>query len=487
MDPVWSLVLKAPAPGSRSITRQLYGQFKQGIQQGRVAAGQKLPGTRALALSLGVGRNTVIAVYEMLLSEGHVGVRAGAGYTVLNIPVRPAAALPARAGLDQTLNGAYRGLPPLDERATTPRWRHDFRLGLPEKRSLHFEVWRRLSARALRSLGRRDVGYASPQGEPALREAIAAHVSFARAVACNSQQLVVTAGAQQAFDLLARVLVTPGKTVVAVEDPGYPPLRAAFAAAGAVLMPVPVDHEGICVDRVPKDARVICVTPAHQFPLGTVMSLPRRRQLLDHAQRSGAVIIEDDYDGEFRFDHRPLDALQTLDEAQRVFFVGTFSKSLFPALRLGYVVAPPWAVPALALAKQRADWHCNLLAQQTLATFITEGHLARHVRQMLKLYAARRAALLQGIDELLGDWLQPLPGSAGLHLAAQALRPLDGRRVVAHASGAGVRVDSITDYGAGPPGLLFGYGAIDVAAVRPGLRILRQVLDSAAAQTPQRS
>lgn len=316
------------------------------------------------------------------------------------------------------------------------------------------------------------MGYASAQGQPALREAIAAHVSLTRAVSCSGDDVLVTSGAQQAFDLLARVLVTPGRTVVAVEDPGYPPACRAFEAAGARIVRVPVDGEGLVVERLPPQAQVICVTPSHQFPLGCVMSPRRRAELLAFAQRQRAVIVEDDYDAEFRYAGRPLDALQTLDRDGTVCYVGTFSKSLFPALRLGFVVPPRWALAALVAAKERTDWHSNLLAQDTLAAFMAEGHLARHVRKMRALYAQRRTALLQGLENDWAGRLTALPGEAGLHLAARTAPQVDAERLVERARAAGIGLSSLARYGAAPhtpAGVLFGFGAITPAAIHAGL------------------
>jgi GntR family transcriptional regulator/MocR family aminotransferase len=296
------------------------------------------------------------------------------------------------------------------------------RLGLPDPHLFPHDDWRRLAGRTRRRLDRTNGGYGDARGSEALRKAIAGHVSVTRAVACGPGDIVVTHGAQQAFDLIAKVLVEPGRTVVALEEPGYPPMRGAFAQAGAVLAPVAVDEDGLVAEAIPPDAAIVCVTPSHQFPLGAAMSPARRQALLAFAERADAVIVEDDYDGEFRFETRPLDALQTLDRAGRVIYVGTFSKSLSPDLRLGFAVCPPWALDALARAKQLSDWNCAVADQEALAEFIAEGRLTRHVRRMRKIYGDRRRLLLAGLNEHCRDWLTPLPALAGLHVAAR-LRP----------------------------------------------------------------
>ena len=477
------LEIALPARGSRSLTRSLHGQLRAAIRCGRLAPGLRLPATRALAQHLGISRNSVVAAYELLAVEGHIAARTGSGHYVADAARNaPARATPAPARpREQALNVQHRGLAGLGDMVDPPRFPFDFRLGVPDTRSLPFDAWGRLSSRALRAFARREPGYAGAAGQPALREAIAAHVSFTRAVACGADDVLVTAGAQQAFDLLARVLVTPGKTVVAMEDPGYPPARAAFTAAGAVIVPVPVDDEGLRVDRLPRRAHVVYVTPSHQFPLGCVLSTERRRQLLAWARQRGAVIVEDDYDGEFRFDNRPLDALQTLADDESVFYVGTFSKTLFPALRVGFAIAPSWARAALRVARQRSDWHGNLPVQDTLAAFIAEGHLARHVRRMRATYGERRSLLLEGVQQRLDRWLVPAPGCAGLHIATRCVAGMDAARVADRARARGVNVDTIGRYAQGrdvADGLLFGYGAIEAAAIPPALRILEDVLAS---------
>jgi GntR family transcriptional regulator/MocR family aminotransferase len=474
MDPLFELEIHLPEPGSRSLLRELHGQLKAAVLDGRLKPGLQLPATRALADHLGISRNTAVAAYDLLLSEGYIVARAGAGNFVSDVLPAP----PRRAATrhepahDARLNALARSLAAMAPSAPPPKPRFDFEVGVPDIALLPVDIWNRLAARSLRTLSRRLMSYGPPDGQPHLREAIAGHVSFARAVSCSADNIVVTNGAQQAFDLLARILVTPGRTVVAVESPGYAPTRAAFEAAGAKIVPVRVDVDGLMVERLPTDARVICVSPAHQFPLGGVLPAPRRVALLDFARTHNAVVIEDDYDGEFRFGGRPLDALQTLDRTGSVFFVGTFSKSLFPALRIGFVVAPPWALRALVAAKQRADRHSNLLAQDTLAAFIAEGYLARHVRKMRGIYAGRRQLLLDGLQRDFSGWLTPIPSTAGLHLAALARPGTDVEAWVARALEQGVGVYSIRSYldgRTGPRGLLFGYGAIDEASIAQGL------------------
>jgi len=483
MDPVFEFPIVLPARDSRGLLRALHAQLRAALLDGRLKPGLRLPSTRKLARAYRVSRNTAVAAYDLLSSEGYLVSRRGSGVFVADV-------LPRR--VERKTSGSLRS----DDRRLNPLWRrtpppmmappgsatlHDFRLGVPDTALFPFAIWRRLSARAMRTSSKSQAGYSDPRGRRALREAIAQHVSFARAVACGPDDIVVTSGAQQALDLLARILVTPGRTVVAIENPGYPPLRAAFAAAGAKLVPVRVDAEGLDVERLPRDARVVCVTPSHQFPLGSAMSAQRRAALLEFARAREAVVIEDDYDGEFRFGGRPLDALQTLDRAESVFYVGTFSKSLFPTLRIGYVVAPPWAQGALAAAKQIADWHCGLVAQDTLAAFIGEGHLARHVRRMRRVYAGRRDALLAGLAEF-GERLTPVPSIAGLHLCALLPRAVDADEIVAAARRHDVGVSSLRDYYHGTAarsGIAFGYGTIDERGIVEGLARLRRVMPRA--------
>lgn len=455
----------------------LHRTLRAAILDGRLAGGFRMPATRTLASQLRISRNTVSAAYDLLVAEGYLSPRARARPMVAGVaPRRPrtgTAAQPAGMRFARFLRAPR---PPGQVAPKLPE--RSFRLGIPEHRQFPHALWRQLVARVLRAEEKKPFRYPPPAGLPALREAIAQHVAFTRAVACSADDVVVTAGAQQAFDLLARLLVTPGKTRVAVENPGYPPLRAALASAGAELLPVPVDSEGLRVERIPPRVDIVCVTPSHQSPTGAMLSLPRRTALLEFARRHEAVIIEDDYDGEFRFGVRPLDALQTLDRAGCVFYVGTFSKSLFPGLRKGFVVAPPWARDALRAVLACTGPHCDTITQAALAAFIIDGHMARHVRKLLPIYARRRDAVLQGLADL-SDWLEPVPSGAGLHTSGCLRDPARAETFVTqmrrHAPGA----QAWGEYAFAPmprPGVVFGYGAIDADEIVARLRALRRAL-----------
>jgi GntR family transcriptional regulator/MocR family aminotransferase len=264
-----------------------------------------------------------------------------------------------------------------------------------------------------------------------------------------------------------------------MEDPGYPPMRVAFAAAGAKVVPVGVDAEGLKVEELPSEARIICVCPSHQFPLGASMSLRRRQALLAFAREKRAVIIEDDYDGEFRYDGMPLESLRSADSDDVVFYIGTFSKCMLPALRLGFVVAPPWAMRTLIAVKNSLDWHCPTPIQLGVARFIAEGHLKRHVRKLRELYQARRSLLLDTLDKDFADSLLPIPSFYGIHVAALTRKSVDLDKLADRLLSHHVKIHSLNRYFAGAPtqsGLIFGYGAVDLTEIRRGLSVLKQAL-----------
>jgi GntR family transcriptional regulator/MocR family aminotransferase len=477
MEHVFDLPLHLPGRDSRRLLQSLHAQLRTAILDGRLKPGLRLPPTRILAARYGIGRNTAIAAYDLLLGEGHIVSRRGAGTYVAGVRARAKPRKPAESNpRAESINPFWKNAAPTSTRWPQPP-RFDFGAGIPDVGSFPLAIWRKLYARTLRTLRER-ARYGDSHGQSALRAAIAGHVSFARAVACTAEDVLVTSGAQQAFDLISRVLVTRKQTRVAVEDPGHLPVRAAFAAAGAHIVPVPVDDEGIRVDRIPAKVRVVCVSPSHQFPSGCTMSMARRAALIDFAARQGAVIIEDDYDGEFRFSEHATDALQTLDRSESVFYVGTFSKSLFPGLRLGFTIAPAWAMEPLAAVRQSTDWHSDVDRQDVLAAFISEGHLARHMRRMRGVYGARRELLLNELRQTFADRLDIVPSTAGLHLCARARLGYDTEALVERARQNGLRIESLRRFQIerrARPGLIFGYGAIDAAQIPKGLSLLQRL------------
>ncbi len=481
MEPVFSFPLELDKARDGPLAAALHSRLKGAIFDGRLPAGTALPAQRKVAAALGIARNTVVHAYDLLVAEGYAVPRPGAKAVVADVAVRRAPVRPGAtaAGADVRLNPVWQqsALAPELPRQLPPR---SFRVGIPEHQYFPHDVWRRLSAKALRTGSKSGFSYPPTEGLAELRQAIAGHVAFARAVVCSAHDVVVTSGAQQAFHLLARLLVTPHATRVAVEEPCYPSLRKAFLAAGAQLVPIPVDDEGLCVDQLPSGVNVVCVSPSHQSPTGAQMSLQRRAALLRFARSHNAVVIEDDYDGEFRYDGRPLDALQTMDSDGRVFYVGTFSKSLFPALRKGFVVAPHWATETLVNVKQCVDGPCDATTQSVLAAFIREGHLARHVRRMQPIYQERRQRLLDGLARDLSPWLMPIPGEAGLHLCARMVQPRQASRTMALAREHLPGCQSTAEYAMGSlraPALIVGYGVMDAAGIAPALRRLRKALE----------
>jgi GntR family transcriptional regulator/MocR family aminotransferase len=457
---------------SDRLSAGVYDQLRAAILDGRLRPGDALPATRAFAQRLDVSRNTVSNAYQRLIAEGFLIGRVGAGTFVSDqVPALHPRRAPGQSPLRP--RPAWR-VPARDDAASADDASHDFRIGVPDAKLFPWDVWRRLVARQLRPARTRAAGYAEPGGHPRLREAIARHVGLARAVRAGADDVVVTSGAQQAFDLVARVLVDRN-TCVAVEDPGYPPAHRAFAAAGARIARVPVDEHGLVVERLPSHARIVYVTPSHQFPLGMAMSLPRRLALLEWAERHDAAIVEDDYDSEFRFDGRPLEPLQSLDRNGRVLYVGTFSKVLLPALRLGFVIAPAPLVPPLRAARSVADAHGSQALEAALAELIDDGLLARHVRRVSRTYRERRDRLIAALTRDLGDELTVLPASAGLHVAAWfADRTLDTDALRSAALASGVAVEPLAPYyhHRARAGLALGYGTIPRSKIDDGIRRL---------------
>jgi len=464
----------------RDLAGQIYRGLRARILDGRLRDGEQVPPTRELARRLGVSRNTVSVAYAWLTAEGLLVGHGRAGSFVQNaLRERGPRARPV-SGVKLRPRAVWSALrvPP----QSGPPAPYDFRVGIPDATLFPYETWRRLMARQLRATAM-TAAYADPAGHPELREAVARHVGVSRGVRAEASDVLITHGAQQALDLVGRVLLEAGDRV-AVEEPGYPPARLLFQSLGARVVPVPVDSEGLEVRALPDDARLVYVTPSHQFPLGIVMSPARRRALLDWAGRRDAVIVEDDYDSEFRFGGRPLETLHGLDRSGRVLYVGSFSKVLLPALRLGFLIAPPSLQRELRLAKQVTDWHSQFPAQAALARFIDTGALSQHLRKTRRVYEQRHARLSEGLTRHFADALEQLPSAAGLHLCATF--PRGGarleRQLSQRARDAGIGVEELSRYFAGPPtrhGWVLGYGGVTADRIDEGLRLLRSRLGGA--------
>lgn len=467
---------------NQPLFQQIYEHLRAAILDGRLSPGDRLPSSREFAASLGVSRNTASAAFDHLTGEGYLASRPGVGTFVSSAVARRLVTPPRDRASPLRIVPFWRhDSTNVPDFATVRQAEYDFRVGIPDATGFPYPTWRRLLDEATRPSAGLGGIYSDPAGPLELRQAIAHYLGVARGLQINATDVVVTNGVQQAVNLIAQVLVEPGD-VVAVEDPGYPPVRRAFEAARATVVGIPVDEEGLVVDALPDNARIAYVTPAHQFPLGVRMSLPRRSALLEWAHRVNAAVLEDDYDTDFRYAGRPVDPLHALDRAGRVIYVGSFSKTMAPALRLGYAVLPHGLAGPVRRARFIADWHGPLGPQLALARFIDEGRLGAHVRRMRRTYEARRNRIAAVLDaELPGDLVR-IPNLAGLHLAAWA-RDAGHDEVdswVERAAGRGVAVQALHDFAETPtrPGLLLGFGAIPLDRIEAGLRRLRGTIRS---------
>ncbi|KDN18143.1 MocR-like pyridoxine biosynthesis transcription factor PdxR [Amycolatopsis rifamycinica] len=463
--------------GRGDLSVRIYRQLRDAVLDGRLRAGERLPPTRELARRLAVSRNTVAVAYDRLTADGFVTGRVGAGtYVCAELPAPKPRNAPSTRG--PRPKAVWRSLPPpAAEAVAVPRF--DFRVGIPDATLFPLDTWRRLLARELRDTAGL-AHYAEPGGHPGLRAAIARHVGVSRSVRAGADDVLVTQGAQQALDLLCRVLLEPGDRV-AVEEPGYRMAGLLFASHGAEVVGVPVDGEGLDVAALPSRTKLVYVTPSHQFPLGTPMSLARRTALLAWAGRAGAVVVEDDYDSEFRFSDRPLEPLQSLDRDGRVAYVGSFSKTLLPMLRLGFLIAPASLRDALHHARRLSGRHGDLPAQAALAGFIDEGLFARHLRRATKVYADRHERITTTLDRVFAGRLTRVPSAAGLHLCALADDDTDLAPVVSRAAAAGAAIQTLPDLSGGFPrqGVVLGYGSIPLDSIDAGLAVLDAAWGSA--------
>ena len=481
---------------SGPLYRRVYLALKARIRSGGLGPTARVPSTRALARDLGVSRNTVMAAYEQLAAEGYLVSRhrgatsvAGAG------PPRPGPA-PGRAAPERpaAVSAYARRLTARLDRAPSrppgprPALRYDFRYGRPAVDEFPREIWRRLLGAHARRASSDALGYGSPAGHGSLRAALSEYLGRARGVASDPDRIVVVNGTQQALDLIARVLLDPGDGAV-VEEPHYPGATIVFEAVGARLLRVPVDAGGLDPARLPSAAerpRLAYVTPCHQFPSGVIMPLERRLALLRWASRVGAWVVEDDYVSEFRYEGHPLEALQSLDRDRRAIYMGSFSKTLFPALRVGYLVLPRALVRPFLAAKWAADRFSAPLYQEALAEFITSGQFERYLRRAGARNAGRRRALIAALRERLGGRVEIAGENTGVHLVVwlNDVPPRELGALIARAARAGVGIYPVAPFYAEPPrraGLLFGYAALTEGEIRAGVRRLADLLQAPAA------
>ena len=468
---------------------QLYRGLRTAILAGQLRPGARLPATRTLAGALQLARNTVLAAYEQLQAEGYVEGRHGAGsFVAADLPERfvevPAASANTTAAANHAASSARSQhwlaaceLPPRRNAGA-------FVPAMPDLRGFPFDEFWRLLHKHQRAAPWHWFDYGAGGGLPSLREAIANHLQLARAVRCTPEQVIVTSSTQHSLDLCVRILADVGDTLVH-EEPGYFGTRACAIAAGLQLLPVAVDGDGLRTEALPEPRRaqpapkLIYITPSHQYPLGSVMSLPRRQALLAYAAAHGSYILEDDYDSEIRFNGRPLASLQGLDSAERVLYLGTFSKVLYPALRIAYVVVPPALVNVFQRSQERLQGVGNYPTQAALAEFIASGKLASHIRKMRLQYAERNALLKQLLAPHLGaDW-QLLGGDAGLHFVLQKATAFDDVALANEADKRGIMMRPLSPYYLGDNkchGFMLGYAAADSHELRRGIAVLKSLL-----------
>ena len=468
------------------IYQQLYDWFRRAIHTGQLRPGQRVPSTRSLAAELMVSRIPVSSAYEQLHAEGYFETFVGAGTCVASA-IPEDTIKPGTGKISNASRQAARGksLRKISSRvalmlAPTQTWSNKlvpFRVSLPALEHFPTRVWSQLLNRHARKPTRQSMAYGDAKGYGPLREAIAEYLGAARAVRCEPSQILITTGSQQGLQLSAQALLESNERVW-VEEPGYPGARQALLMAGAKLVPVPVDEEGLDVAegiRRARNARAVYITPSHQYPLGVTMTAARRMLLLQWAMRSGAWVIEDDYDSEYRLGGRPIASLQGLDTDERVIYVGTFSKVMFPALRLGYVVVPSDLVDAFSTMRDASDQFSSTLYQAVMTDFIREGHFARHIRRMRMLYIERRKALVETLQKRIGEKLEVIGAEAGMHLVALLPVGVSDVAISKRAAEMGISAMPLSSCYAKAPrrgGLVLGYGGTDASQIQNAVRRL---------------
>ncbi|MBW7456142.1 PLP-dependent aminotransferase family protein [Paenibacillus sepulcri] len=459
---------------NESKTKQIYSLLREQIFQGVYAAGVKLPSTRDLANEFGVSRALIVDVFEQLIAEGYLEGRQGSGSYVVDLGGSKRQFPSQLQGIDSSGEGTV-AEPPARFQGI------DFRPSFPALEHIPFKRWKETAIAAYANTHSGEFGYDDdPAGHWQLRTNICRLLLHTKGIRCQPSQVIITAGATQAISMLSRLLLKPGDAVV-IEDPSATFIQNIFASTGADIIPVPVDEHGLRVDDMPthRHPKCVFVTPSHQFPLGSILSIGRRIQLIDYARQTGCYIIEDDYDSEFRYTGMPVHALRELD-SERIVYVGTFSKNLFPALRIGYMVVPHELLTPLLRLKQLTDMHCPILPQITLARFITERHLEHHIARMKRIYSKRRKCLIAGLSNIFGSRVKISGDAAGLHLVAEMAGSLCDSQVVAQLEELHIKVYPAEKYtivkGRYEDRLIMGFGNVEEINILEGTKAIASVL-----------
>jgi GntR family transcriptional regulator / MocR family aminotransferase len=478
-------LVTADKKSSRPLYRQIYESYRTKIVSRELRAGQLVPSSRELARALRISRLPVLNAYAQLLAEGYFETRVGAGtFVTRSLPGRPPHSAtrtsPAPVPQPRSISANASALPPYE----TPYWAErlgPFQIGQPALHEFPLRTWSKLAARCARRMAVGALRYGNLMGLEELREVIANYLRTSRGVRCEARQIMIVSGSQQALDISTRVLLNSGAAVW-IEDPGYWLVRHVLKGAGCRTIPVPVDADGLSVAEGIKryrNGRAAFVAPSHQFPLGVTMSAPRRLELLEWAHAVGAWIIEDDYDSEYRYDSMPIASLQGLDRHCRVIYIGTFTKVLFPSLRIGYIVIPRDLVERFLAFRQAMDLGPPYETQAVLAEFIRTGHFSRHVRKMRTMYAERRRILVQELERAFGDSCTIVGADAGMHVAVLMRGPLPDQEVAVNAMRRKLVVSPLSLAYAGQAsqqGFVLGFGNTDLAQIPEGVRLLRQCL-----------
>ncbi len=482
MQDVFSGIVDLDRSSPVSLYSQLYGQLREAILSARLPADTRVPSSRVMAGQLGVARNTVLAAVEQLAAEGYLEAKQGSG-TVVSAQISAGLTKAARKRAsgkrpDYTLSAAGERLAGISRTSAGGETPKPFLPGIPDIGAFPTAIWARLLRRETQRLQPKALAYGWTAGHPRLREVLCAHLREMRGIQAEPEQIIITSSAQAALDLLARALVGPGDSVW-LEEPGYLGARAAFSGTGAQLVPVPVDEQGLIPYGKRANPRAIYVTPSHQYPTGRLMPLARRLELLDAADRFGAYVVEDDYDSEFQFQGRPVAALQGLDPEGRVLYVGTFSKILQPGLRVGYAVVPSALKEPITRIQRNTGHLVSVAIQLALASFIEEGHLRAHVRNVCALYEERQSVLSEGLSAHFGNLIRVERPAGGMQLIARLPDDMDDAALVRTLCESGVQTRALSSFYLGKAknqGLLLGFAGYAPEAIEAGLDLMKGVL-----------